>query len=43
MADILHDLPIKAPPETVFRVVSTPEGLDRLGGGEVPYDRRLDV
>ena len=29
MADILHDLPIKATPEAVFRAVSTPVGLDR--------------
>jgi uncharacterized protein YndB with AHSA1/START domain len=28
MADILHDLPIKAPIERVFDAVSTPEGLD---------------
>lgn len=28
MADILHDLPIRAPIERVFRAVSTPEGLD---------------
>jgi uncharacterized protein YndB with AHSA1/START domain len=28
VADILHDLPIKAPIERVFRAVSTPEGLD---------------
>lgn len=29
MADILHDLPIKATPEDVFRAVSTPQDLDR--------------
>ncbi len=28
MADIFHDLPIKAPLERVFRAVSTPQGLD---------------
>lgn len=28
MADILHDLPIDAPPDRVFHAVSTPEGLD---------------
>ena len=28
MADILHDLPIKAPARDVFRAVSTPGGLD---------------
>lgn len=28
MTDILHDLPIKAPIEKVFRAISTPEGLD---------------
>ena len=28
MADILHDLPIKAPIDRVFDAVSTPEGLD---------------
>lgn len=28
MADIFHDFPIKAPPDRVFRAVSTPEGLD---------------
>lgn len=28
MADILHDLPIKASLERLFRAVSTPQGLD---------------
>jgi uncharacterized protein YndB with AHSA1/START domain len=28
VADILHDFPIKAPPDRVFRAVSTPEGLN---------------
>ncbi|HMA43615.1 MAG TPA: SRPBCC domain-containing protein [Gemmatimonadales bacterium] len=28
MADIYHDLPIKAPPERVYAAVSTPQGLD---------------
>jgi uncharacterized protein YndB with AHSA1/START domain len=28
MAEILHDLPIKAPVDRVFAAVSTPEGLD---------------
>lgn len=28
MADILHDLPIKAPIDRVFAAISTPEGLD---------------
>jgi uncharacterized protein YndB with AHSA1/START domain len=28
MADIFHDLPIKAPIDKVFRAISTPEGLD---------------
>jgi uncharacterized protein YndB with AHSA1/START domain len=28
MVDILHDFPIHAPAERVFRAVSTPEGLD---------------
>ena len=29
MADILHDLPIKASPDDVFRAVSAPDGLDQ--------------
>jgi uncharacterized protein YndB with AHSA1/START domain len=29
MADVLHDLRIKAPPDAVFRAVSTAEGLDQ--------------
>lgn len=29
MADILHDFPIQAPPERVFALVTTPEGLDQ--------------
>ncbi|HEX9852799.1 MAG TPA: SRPBCC domain-containing protein [Woeseiaceae bacterium] len=28
MADILHDLPVKAPIDRVFDAVSTPQGLD---------------
>jgi uncharacterized protein YndB with AHSA1/START domain len=28
MANILHDLPIAAPPEEVFRAISTPDGLN---------------
>jgi uncharacterized protein YndB with AHSA1/START domain len=28
MADIFHDLPIKAPIDRVFAAISTPEGLD---------------
>jgi uncharacterized protein YndB with AHSA1/START domain len=28
MADIVHDFPIKAPVDRVFRAVSTPDGLD---------------
>lgn len=38
MADILHDFPIKASKERVFRAVSTPQGLDtwwtKRSGGE---------
>jgi uncharacterized protein YndB with AHSA1/START domain len=41
MADILHDLPIKAPARRVFEAVSTPAGLDqwwaeRSGGTPAP-------
>ncbi len=28
MPDIFHDFPIAAPPERVFRAISTPEGID---------------